>query len=435
MRLNFTREQLASYTYFLLLDVNISDYSHVIEDDNYMLVKINSSTEQLMKDEFGPIDDHELYLGRYLLAINDASMMSRSKSFLLGMDGINKISRVESYLRNKHSERISCMTKPILMTHSRLYKATLRYQKEPSEKLSKLTISLASIKDMVTILGYNDSLISINDIDVTFILLKLIHLKDRRHIFRGIDKIYNKNDGISSLNYRNNKDLTEFLDLQKHEKEIADRFNTKSYAGQKTYINALSVSRHLGHDTSFIDFTEDPMVALYFACQKTNDMFTIGEIIYFDRTILEKRDDIHYTVHEDFVIHPTEDDLIKERVRTQKSIFVYACKGYLPRDKYQHKFHRLLIDRTLKSFLSEKSGLREDDIYPDKMGFFDNRENFITYPKRLYSAKAKMGEEKHKDALPILNECKKNYGPSFEINNLIDECEQEIKKTDTDKNP
>ena len=222
--------------------------------------------------------------------------------------------------------------------------------------------------------------------------------------------------------------------MQKHEKEIADRFNKKSYAGEKTYINALSVSRHLGHDTSFIDFTEDPMVALYFACQKTDDTSTIGEIIYFDQTILEKKEEVYYTVHEDFVIHPTEDDFIKERVRIQKSIFVYACQGYLPRDKYQHKFHRLLIDPSLKSFLSEKSGLREDDIYPDKMGFFDNRENFITYPKRLYSAKMKMKEEKHKEALPILVECRKSYGSNFEINNLIDECEQEIQKKDTRKN-
>lgn len=414
-------EQLTSYKYLLLLDVDIQDYSRMVKNNDYMLVRVDSLVKQLIKDKINISSDcHELLLGRYVLATN--------------IHDTRNITRLESYLCNKLSRCISQMRNFVLLLRDNGYGKCLLFN---NQKTSKITISLSDIKDMVTILGYSPP-ISINDIDVAFILLELINLKDGEHLFRGVSKIYDNPDGISSSNYRNNKDLEEdFPDLQNHEKKIAEKFNEKHYAGDGTYINALSISRHLGYGTSFIDFTEDPMVALYFACQGIEKESATGEIIYFnqkaleDKDILKKKREINYPIGKDFVIRPTEDDLIKERVRSQKSIFVYACMGYLCRDKYKQNFSRLLIDPSLKSFLLKKSGLREDEIYPDKMGFFDNRENFMTYQVRLCSAKMKMKKGKPRDALHILVECQKEYGSNLRIVELINECKQEIKKEDS----
>lgn len=402
-----------------LLDVNIKGCSNNIIAEDYMLLRIDKKTHDILNDLWlafkFDFDANERFTskGKYIFVAN-------FEEYRIGGRGV-------TYLNNCFGDSL-CFSDVILIAMSIVYKdwTSLNFKKG-----NTLNITLEGFRDCLTISKYTGEP-SIDDIDVKLILEK-INQNDRTHLFRGINKVYDENDGIASFNYRNNKNFVEVRELQEHEKEIADRFNRKQYRGDGTYIQALSISRHLGHDTSFIDFTEDPMVALYFACQKTDDTSTIAEVIYFDREILKEREEVYYPVFEDFVIRPTESRLIKERVRAQKSVFVYAYRGYLPRDEYQQKFHHLFIDPSLKPFLSKESGLCEDDIYPDELGFFDNPENFRTYAKLLRSAKMKINDissdprnEKYHEAMFILRECKDKYPENFEVDELIRICDEKL---------
>jgi len=60
------------------------------------------------------------------------------------------------------------------------------------------------------------------------------------------------------------------LGLEKHEKEIIDLFKvekTEEYNSSMSSLDIVAKMQHYGYPTRLVDFTENPLVALYFACQ------------------------------------------------------------------------------------------------------------------------------------------------------------------------
>jgi len=70
------------------------------------------------------------------------------------------------------------------------------------------------------------------------------------------------------------------LGLEKHEKEIIDLFKvekTEEYNSSMSSLDIVAKMQHYGYPTRLVDFTENPLIALYFACQ-SNDNYD-GRVI------------------------------------------------------------------------------------------------------------------------------------------------------------
>ena len=116
----------------------------------------------------------------------------------------------------------------------------------------------------------------------------------------------------------------------------------------------LATLQHYGGKTNLIDFTEDFLVALFFACE--------GEDYMDGRIILLKREkDNSYEVGEPPRTIP--------RAEAQKSVLVRAPKGFLDPNQYKE----ILIDNSLKqtmlTYLENCHGISPKRIYSDIHGF------------------------------------------------------------------
>lgn len=80
------------------------------------------------------------------------------------------------------------------------------------------------------------------------------------------------------------------LELEKNEKDIIDRFKIDKpdeYNSSMNFIDLLGKMQHFGYPTRLIDFTENPLIALYFACKECHD--NDGRVL-----INENYLDLHY---------------------------------------------------------------------------------------------------------------------------------------------
>lgn len=64
------------------------------------------------------------------------------------------------------------------------------------------------------------------------------------------------------------------LGLEKYEKEIINLFKvkkTEEYNSSMSSLDVIAKMQHYGYPTRLVDFTENPLVALYFACQPNDN--------------------------------------------------------------------------------------------------------------------------------------------------------------------
>ena len=410
----------------VFLDVNIKDCVKNIVHENYVLIYVNEEVRKILSeiyrcldvDSKNDISDRYAIKVKYLLISksDDESRYegrygNRYKSRYLS-------SRAVSYLNNISTKFNDYYGINLLVINNINGKTWIRFY-YPEGKTFEITLN--DFKDAITISNYIDAP-SVNDLDVKYITEKLFD-GGSNYLFRGINDTYYGDDKIQSSNYRNNKDL-DFTDLQGHEKAIADKYLFSRHTPNKTYRNALSIMRHLGHDVCFIDFTEDLNVGLYFACKHTDNLFGTGEIFYFDKAFLEQREDISYPVDKDFIVEPIIDNLVKERIYAQKSVFVYAYRGYLSKKEYEGKINRLFIDRSLKEFFLQMSNLDKNTIFPDKLSFFSDPENFKTAYKELIRIKQFIKDGEIRKAEMFLSDIENKYPQ----NRRVIECRKEIDK-------
>lgn len=400
------------FGYLILLDVNIEDYSDDIINEDYMLIRIDEKIRNVLSD---------LWAALVFDFDADKKLTSRGKYIFVKKNeaGFEFDVRVVAYLNNRFGNslyfsdvglvgiNIACMS----IIH-------MDWTDLPFKRGDTLNITLESFRECLTISKYTGTP-SRDDIDVNFIFKELEKLSET-HLFRGVNNFYGETDGIASSIYWKNKERIIEGKLQKYEEGIIEKF---SKYGVHTNIITLAEIRHAKQDTSLVDFTKNPKIALFFACQKTDNIKAMGEIIYFHKETLNKKDDVEYPIREDFVICSLGERISKERIKAQESVFVYAHQGYLPRDKYQKYFRHLLIDSSLKSLLFGECGFRDFNIYPDVLGFTDNKKNF-EIPTNLLSPYARI-EDCCKN---ILSKSKNGYEILYLLDVNIKNYESDITK-------
>ncbi len=198
------------------------------------------------------------------------------------------------------------------------------------------------------------------------------------YIYRGEPERYKK---VSSSLYRIRPNTEGILfDIADFQKDILKE--ARAYLGEigksggKSDIEILTKLQHFGAATNLIDFTENPLIALFFACDGSPDKE--------GRVILLKRESDDYAIRD-----PWEEI---NRVEFQKSIFVESPTGFVEPDievPIPAELKKLILD-----YLREKESISLETIYKDLDGFIRRS----TYREHLKGLASQRNAKEAKDS-------------------------------------
>ena len=146
------------------------------------------------------------------------------------------------------------------------------------------------------------------------------------YIYRGEADIYDPSDRckVTSSLYRQ---VPHYRDLRFSMKDLEDQILTevRDYIVEKDIENfqLLTEIQHFGGTTNLIDFTEDYLIALFFACNKSP--------CRNGRIIMLTDDPAHYEIHK-----PSK---TISRVALQKSVFVEPFMGFIEVESKKSRYH------------------------------------------------------------------------------------------------
>lgn len=362
--------------FLYVLDVDLPEYDSPIATDDYLLIKVDGQPLSVLSEllELCNLDNRHDVIGnaKYLLA-TDASL---------------DLDRVECHLHNRFGEELGGFVRSVLCSYTTRYGDWgARYRVSEN----RLSITAQSVDEILTLCFGSHKEDGLDAIDVRFIIDRLEQDEDH-HLYRGINRHYLLEDGIQASNYRFNPDLAECGTLQDHEREIVENLSRRDFYKDEANpkVAALTDLRHYGKETCILDFSEDPKIALFFACQGGS----IAEILLLDVREYEAMNDIRYPVKDDFILHPAKTETARHRVEAQKSVFLYCHIGYAARSMNGHRIGNLVIAPSLKPILSKYCEHSDETIYPDFHAFIQKPENFMTEAKRNCQSKL-CGEENY----------------------------------------
>ena len=174
---------------------------------------------------------------------------------------------------------------------------------------------------------------------------------DGDYIFRGESRFYGK--VVSSLYRQYEYDIeADDFDIEFVQKEILDE--ARKYTEQTDELEILVELHYHGGITNLIEFTTDSHIALFFACD--------GAPSEDGRVILQKRDSVA-----GYLKQPHGP---KQRIITQKIVFVQPPKGFISPDEV------ITIPADLKlpmlAHLRKSHGISTEIIHNDLHGFIRN---------------------------------------------------------------
>ena len=139
--------------------------------------------------------------------------------------------------------------------------------------------------------------------------------------------------------------------------------------GAKEYLHGdddfktLGFIQHHGGMTNLIDFTSDPFIALFFACESSHRKD--GRVI-----VLKEKCTEDYEIREML-------GTIK-RARDQKSIFVQAHKGFIEVEEANTICIPSNLKRDLIAYLETDHDISTKSVFDDIHGFIQSTDQFIT---------------------------------------------------------
>ena len=152
----------------------------------------------------------------------------------------------------------------------------------------------------------------------------------------------------------------------------ADEFNIEVVqeeilAEAKTYshetddpVEILTQLQHYGGKTNLIDFTTDHLIAIFFACDRSDSLKEDGRLILFRKSEDRK----------DMILRPRNP---RNRVIAQKSVFVRPPDGFLSPDDVEIITIPAHLKQPLLDHLRKYHGISTETIYNDLHGFITNQ--------------------------------------------------------------
>ena len=194
-----------------------------------------------------------------------------------------------------------------------------------------------------------DDLSSLSDI------IKEIQAKsDGYDIYRGEPECYEK---VSSTLYREYTSIAaESLDLKVIQDKILSEAKKLTYEIDDSEI--LIEIQQYGGRTNLIDFTEDSLIALFFACDGAPDKD--------GRVILQKTEAI-----KDMIKRPRNP---RHRIKAQKTVFVIPPKGFIEPDPNDIITISASLKQPLLQYLRKHYKISTETIYNDLYSFVKNQD-------------------------------------------------------------
>lgn len=147
----------------------------------------------------------------------------------------------------------------------------------------------------------------------------------------------------------------------------------KSYTHETDEIEIMTELQHYGGQTNLIDFTTDYHIALFFACDGSDDKD--GRVI-----LLPKTEDI-----EDPINPPRNP---RNRVIAQKSTFVRPPKGFLEPEQFTTIDIPQRLKQPMLNHLRKYHGIATETVYNDLHGFIRNQSVHQSAYLELYRSAA-----------------------------------------------
>ena len=171
------------------------------------------------------------------------------------------------------------------------------------------------------------------------------------YIYRGEPKRYKK--VTSSLYRQYAKEIeAEYFDIEVVQDEMLTE--AKHYVYEKNDFEILTQLQHYGGKTNLIDFTNDYLIALFFACDGFPN--SGGRVILLEKNKMIK----------DYINEPQSPI---NRVRDQKSVFVQPPKGFIERGQYKTINIPKWLKQPMLDNLQKYHGISDLTIYNDLHGF------------------------------------------------------------------
>lgn len=214
----------------------------------------------------------------------------------------------------------------------------------------------------------------------------LLQCKGKRYIFRGEDRCYK---GVTSSLYRQYGDGSP---VSEAEQELVTQAR-RHIRPDATNIEVLTDLQHFGVNTALIDFTQNILVALFFACDAHYDQD--GRVIMMNVDNLNIKTDINYKkdTEEINIFTPSGKS---PRVIFQSSIFVRARKGFIPASMYKEVQIEKKDKKSILNYLEHKFNICGDTIYNDMQGFIVNQARTSTKVMMNWTRKKAQQEDRGK---------------------------------------
>jgi tetratricopeptide (TPR) repeat protein len=218
-----------------------------------------------------------------------------------------------------------------------------------------------------------------NEVFLHYPINHIYNFHYRKIIFRGLtDAEYDiTSSAYRELKYNGSKKISKKLLERYHETLLEDAKNLNDEIVDRYKDDEIGLLAHLQHNgakTFFIDYTYNPLVALWFACNSGNKDCCVVAI--------ENRVDILHPINKDCkkiielyndengVTKIFEPPSINRRIISQQSVLLVNLNGLIEKTKHE----QIIIPADKKAYILEQLrvvGIHRKTLFPDFSGFIE----------------------------------------------------------------